>query len=85
MRVLFVATTLCLLITFGGAFKFPKVPDLKLPQNFKLPEDLRLPEDFKLPAVNVPEFIEKLVEERHNTQRQVSSEWSTEISQFRII
>ena len=78
MRVLFVATNLCLLITFCGAFKFPKVPDLKLPQNFQLPEDLRLPEDFKLPAVNVPEFIEKLVEERHNTQRQVSSEWSTD-------
>ena len=77
MRVLFVATNLCLLITFCCAFKFPKVPDLKLPQNFQLPEDLRLPEDFKLPAVNVPEFIEKLVEERHNTQRQVSSEWST--------
>ena len=74
MRVLFVATTLCLLISISAAFKFPKVPDLKLPQNFQLPEDLRLPEDLKLPAVNVPEFIEKLVEERHNTQRQVSSE-----------
>ena len=72
MRVHFVAATLCLLITFCGAFKFPKVPDLKLPQNFQLPED------FKLPAVNVPEFIEKLVEERHNTQRQVSSEWWTD-------